>query len=444
VTNDLSNILKQYPRHYEKIITKHHTKLLEEIYTSTNFLAHDILLKTRIYCILNDIYELPKCRTCGKEITVDIQNMKSGFKKYCSPKCATLNIDVSLKRKSSCLEKYGYENPFQNNQIKEKIKQTNLEKYGCEVSSQNKDVIKKMKQTNIEKYGVQIVSQNRCIQEKIKKTNLEKYGYENVAQNKDIREKIKQTNLEKYGVEHFNNKDKAKKTCLEKYGVDHFTNFEKTKQTNLERYGHEYALQTPLIQEKIKTTNLRKYGVEYAFQNNQIQEKIRQTNLEKYGVEHFNNKDKYIQTCLEKYGVEHPSQNREIRLKQQSKYTYDSKSFDSAPEIALYIYLKDNNIDFEYQPNIKFEYLIGEKTRYYFPDFRIEDKYYEIKGDQFFDSDNKMINPYDRSQDVLYESKHQCMRNNNVTILKSNDYQKYIDYISEKYGKDYLKQFKNT
>ena len=55
-----------------------------------------------------------------------------------------------------------------------------------------------------------------------------------------------------------------------------------------------------------------------------------------------------------------------------------------------------------------------------------------------------MINPYDRSQDVLYESKHQCMKDNNIIILKSKDYQKYLDYISEKYGKDYLKQFKNN
>ena len=30
------------------------------------------------------------------------------------------------------------------------------------------------------------------------------------------------------------------------------------------------------------------------------------------------------------------------------RYLFDSKSFDSAPEIAFYIYLKDNNMQFEY------------------------------------------------------------------------------------------------
>jgi hypothetical protein len=34
------------------------------------------------------------------------------------------------------------------------------------------------------------------------------------------------------------------------------------------------------------------------------------------------------------------------------------------------------------------------------------------------------------------------MKDNNIIILRSKDYQKYLDYISEKYGKDYLKTFK--
>ena len=51
---------------------------------------------------------------------------------------------------------------------------------------------------------------------------------------------------------------------------------------------------------------------------------------------------------------------------------------------------------------------------------RVDGKLYEVKGDQFFDGD-KMINPYDRSQDGLYEAKHQCMIKNNIIILKEND-----------------------
>ena len=35
----------------------------------------------------------------------------------------------------------------------------------------------------------------------------------------------------------------------------------------------------------------------------------------------------------------------------------------------------------------------------------------------FFDENGKMINPFDRSMDDLYEAKHQCMIKNNINIL---------------------------
>ena len=35
-------------------------------------------------------------------------------------------------------------------------------------------------------------------------------------------------------------------------------------------------------------------------------------------------------------------------LKQKKRYVYDGRSFDSKPEIAFYVWLKDNGMDFEY------------------------------------------------------------------------------------------------
>ena len=80
----------------------------------------------------------------------------------------------------------------------------------------------------------------------------------------------------------------------------------------------------------------------------------------------------------------------------------------------------------------------------YFPDFKIGDKCFEIKGDHFFKEDGTMQNPYDHSQDLLYEAKHQCMLKNHVIIiLTSSAFIKRIrQYINNKYGKKYLKQFK--
>ena len=50
--------------------------------------------------------------------------------------------------------------------------------------------------------------------------------------------------------------------------------------------------------------------------------------------------------------------------------------------------------------------------------------------------------PWDHSKDELYEKKRQCMILNGVAILRYTEYSKYIKYVEQKYGRDYLKQFK--
>jgi len=47
---------------------------------------------------------------------------------------------------------------------------------------------------------------------------------------------------------------------------------------------------------------------------------------------------------LEIYGVDHPSKSHEILCRTRGKYTYNGLNFDSAPEIAFYIWLIDNGI----------------------------------------------------------------------------------------------------
>ena len=43
-----------------------------------------------------------------------------------------------------------------------------------------------------------------------------------------------------------------------------------------------------------------------------------------------------------------------------------------------------------------------------------------------------------------YEAKHQCMLMNNIKILRSAEYSKFLDYVSSKYGKDYLLSFRSS
>jgi len=57
------------------------------------------------------------------------------------------------KQRKSCFDHYGYENPFQAEEIKEKIINTNLLRYGVKNYTQTKEYILKSQKTNLEKYG---------------------------------------------------------------------------------------------------------------------------------------------------------------------------------------------------------------------------------------------------------------------------------------------------
>ena len=53
-----------------------------------------------------------------------------------------------------------------------------------------------------------------------------------------------------------------------------------------------------------------------------------------------------------------------------------------------------------------------------------------------------MQDPYDHSRDAICEAKHQCMLNNNVKIIRRNEYLKYIQYVKLTYGASFLNKCK--
>ena len=114
-------------------------------------------------------------------------------------------------------------------------------------------------------------------------------------------------------------------------------------------------------------------------------------------------------------------------------------TFMTSWEFKVYDFLTENNIPFEYQIKpIPYEY--DGKTYYYIPDFLINGRIYEVKGDMFFrinetTGKEEMFCPwrYDDWSDDKYnwecgkvEAKHQCMIANNVIILRKNE----IDNLS--------------
>ena len=59
-------------------------------------------------------------------------------------------------------------------------------------------------------------------------------------------------------------------------------------------------------------------------------------------------------------------------------------TFDSSWEFLVYDFLVEHDISFEYHPAISFSYEYNESRHIYHPDFLVNGRIYEVKGEQFF------------------------------------------------------------
>lgn len=275
---------------------------------------------------------------------------------------------------------------------REPIKQL-LAKYNIPFHS--KEMLKKIQQQNIEK------------------VMLEKYGSKNAFQVNEFKEKAKETKLNRYGLATYHNIEKTKLTNIEKYGVDNPAKADSIKQkiaeTNLQRYGVACVYAAEEIRDRIKLTCQERYGCDYAMQNEQILAKANNTMLEKYGVMNY-------------------AQTREFHLVAHHRYKYENETFDSFPELCVYLYCLDNNINVERHP-CSLSYFDGQIMHKYFPDFRIDNELVEIKGEQFLAEDGAWCCPFDHELDYIAKAKYECAIANSVKILYTKDYQQYVDWF---------------
>ena len=140
-------------------------------------------------------------------ILSDVEGLGKWSKREIEVKCDSCQLEKRLTY--HLYTSYGHEN---GNYLckKCKLKKNNLEKWGVENVFQLESVKQKSKKTNLEKFGVEYVSQSRELQEKIKisKSNLD---------NNLINEKRKSTNLEKWGVENVSQSSDIKQRKEKKY-----------------------------------------------------------------------------------------------------------------------------------------------------------------------------------------------------------------------------------
>ena len=284
----------------------------------------------------------------------------------------------------------------------------------------NRKVVKNMaRKTKIEYCSINFLSYCRQCSQKM--SNQKKYGVDNVFQLEETKEKSKETCVSKYGAEYYKQSDKGKEAFKEysisRYGVENPFQAEeiklKSKNTLLSKYNVDNPMKCPTFQEKAKKAMLEKYGVEHALQNMECQDKRQSTCLEKYKQLHF----------------------------QGNHYKFNNISFDSSWELAYYIYMKDHNMNIARESKILYYDYNGITYRYY-PDFIVNNSLIEIKGDQFFDEDNNLIDPFGKKDPELLKAKYDCMKANNVIIVRQADLKPIFEYIHGKYGLDYLKTFK--
>ena len=145
-------------------------------------------------------------------------------KVFTCKKCTWINGDK--KHKQTLLNKYGTENMWDIEEIKNKKILTCLNKYGVQNVAQNIDIINKTKNTKKIKY----IEQNKTLPPSLidKKQDLfEKYGTHNFRNSDYIKNKIKQTVLERYGVDHISKSKEIqaikRENCMNKYGVEFST-----------------------------------------------------------------------------------------------------------------------------------------------------------------------------------------------------------------------------
>lgn len=85
---------------------------------------------------------------CTSKKAVDVTRFKYGVDYYGSLP------EAIEQRKKTCIERYGVENPFASDAVKEKIVQSNMRKYGVPYSQQSPTVRRKTEQTCLDRYGV--------------------------------------------------------------------------------------------------------------------------------------------------------------------------------------------------------------------------------------------------------------------------------------------------
>jgi len=132
-----------------------------------------------------------KCKICGNN--VEFANLSFGYKNCCCKTCSS-KYKYSLSIKST-YQKYGVNNVYQSELIKQKIHKTMKERYGAKHPSNSSILQNKRKETFLYKFNVESYVVTNEFKEKSKKTCIEKYGTEYSVQNNTVFNKMQKSSF---------------------------------------------------------------------------------------------------------------------------------------------------------------------------------------------------------------------------------------------------------
>ena len=278
------------------------------------------------------------CLNCGKPTR--LWNCTLGYLKCCCAKCQY----EYAKNKSKTGKK---------SQYKEYVKQHG--KYKCEICGNHTNCLgshivqthhitcKEYYDKYIRKLGEGICP--TCGKETtflgiIKGGYLTHCSWSCAQRDEDVMKKKEETSMENHGVKHYRNSEQARKTFNKNHPIKEQEEY--YKKIIEKRESVDYKIKEKW-KKQAKETRYNKNG-EGNWVSDETIKQTKKTKKERYGDENWNNRDKAKETNLYKWSQTYPP---------TWNYVYNGIHFDSSWEIAYYIWLKDNNIEFEYHPSIK-------------------------------------------------------------------------------------------
>jgi hypothetical protein len=159
-----------------RILIKHQ-QIHNQIILTTDFLSNDASLRSRLFCIKNNINKQPTCRVCGVEVCFN--GSKGRFNTYCPnsmSNCASQDPQLVKQIKNTTRARYGVDNALQNSQVKAKQTCTIRQRYGVDYPIQNAEINNKRICTLKKRYGVDNIGEIDNVRKKITSTNLARYG----------------------------------------------------------------------------------------------------------------------------------------------------------------------------------------------------------------------------------------------------------------------------